>query len=289
MEGEDEETENPRSFSGKPAWRKVIILAAGSVTNFVAGFLILVMIFAAAGGYAVPVIAGFMDGFPAQSDEGLLPGDRILSVDGHKVYVYADISTYFAASNGKTMDLVIERGGKTLIRNHFPLTLREYVVDGQTVQKYGLYFGTETATAGGVLKQSWNTCWYFTRAVWSGLKMLVTGQVSLNDMSGPVGIVSYVGQAGNQGQSAGGIWAGMQNVFYVIALIAVNLAIMNMLPIPALDGGRIFFLLINSGFYLLTRRRIAPKYEAYVHAAGFFLLILLMVVVTFNDVIKLVK
>jgi regulator of sigma E protease len=114
--------------------------------------------------------------------------------------------------------------------------------------------------------------------------MLVKGQVGLSDMSGPVGIVSYLGQAGSQG---GSVWAGLENVLYVIALIAVNLAIMNLLPIPALDGGRIFLLLVTEGWYLLTHRRIDPKYEAYLNTAGFALLILLMVVITMSDVWKL--
>ena len=106
-------------------------------------------------------------------------------------------------------------------------------MDGQTVTMYGIYFATEEVTPLGLLKQSWDTCWYFARAVWSGLVMLVTGQVGLDDMSGPVGIVTYLGEAGSQGGSIG---AGLQNVCYVIALIAVNLAIMNLLPLPAGRG-----------------------------------------------------
>lgn len=136
------------------------------------------------------------------------------------------------------------------------------------------------------MKQSWNTCWYFARAVWSGLVMLVSGQVGLDDMSGPVGIVSYLGEAGSQG---GSIVAGLENVCYIIALIAVNLAIMNLLPIPALDGGRIFLLLVGELWFLLSGRKLNPKYEAWLHGIFFALLILLMVVVTFSDIWKLVK
>jgi regulator of sigma E protease len=150
---------------------------------------------------------------------------------------------------------------------------------------YGIYFGREDATASGILSQSWYTCGYFAKAVWSGLAMLVQGQVGLSDMSGPVGIVSYLGEAGSQGGSIAG---GIQNVIYVIALIAVNLAIMNLLPIPALDGGRIFLLLVSEVWFLLTHRRPDPKYEAYLHAAGFALLIGLMLVITFSDVWKIV-
>lgn len=286
MEGEDEDTGNPRSFSSKAAWKKIIILVAGSASNFLAGFLIVVILFTMAGGYVVPVVRDFMDGFPCEGEAGLLPGDRILSINGHKVSVYSDVSTALSTAAGDTMDLTIRRDGEILERNDLPLTLRDYTVDGETVRRYGLYFGVEDATVLGVLKQSWDTCLYFSRAVWSGLSMLVRGDVALSDMSGPVGIVSYLGEAGTQ---ASDVSSGMQNVLYVIALIAVNLAIMNLLPIPALDGGRIFFLLVSELFFFLTRRKISPKYEAYLHAGGFALLILLMVVVTFSDIVKLVN
>lgn len=255
MEGEDEDSKNPRAFSRKAAWRKLIILAAGSVMNFVAGFVLVAILFGVAGSYTVPVIRDFAEGFAYAGEDGLQRGDRFLSINGHKVTVYSDVSTQFSAAQGGTMDLVVERNGEAVTLEDFPLQPQEYVVDGQTVTMYGIYFATEEVTPLGLLKQSWDTCWYFARAVWSGLVMLVTGQVGLNDMSGPVGIVTYLGEAGSQGGSIG---AGLQNVCYVIALIAVNLAIMNLLPLPALDGGRIF------------------------------LLILLMVLVTFSDIWKLV-
>lgn len=241
MEGEDEDSKNPRAFSRKAAWRKLIILAAGSVMNFVAGFVLVAILFGVAGSYTVPVIRDFAEGFAYAGEDGLQRGDRFLSINGHKVTVYSDVSTQFSAAQGGTMDLVVERNGEVVTLEDFPLQPQEYVVDGQTVTMYGIYFATEEVTPLGLLKQSWDTCWYFARAVWSGLVMLVTGQVGLNDMSGPVGIVTYLGEAGSQGGSIG---AGLQNVCYVIALIAVNLAIMNLLPLPALDGGRIFLLVV---------------------------------------------
>ena len=115
--------------------------------------------------------------------------------------------------------------------------------------------------------------------------MLVSGQVGLDDMSGPVGIVSYLGEAGSQG---GSIVAGLENVCYIIALIAVNLAIMNLLPIPALDGGQILFLLVGGIYHFFTHRRIDQKYLGYINMAGFFCLIALMVVVAVSDVNKLI-
>ena len=234
---------------------------------------------------SVPVIRDFAEGFAYAGEDGLQRGDRFLSINGHKVTVYSDVSTQFSAAQGGTMDLVVERNGEAVTLEDFPLQPQEYVVDGQTVTMYGIYFATEEVTPLGLLKQSWDTCWYFARAVWSGLVMLVTGQVGLDDMSGPVGIVTYLGEAGSQGGSIG---AGLQNVCYVIALIAVNLAIMNLLPLPALDGGRIFLLVVGEVWFLFSGQKLNPKYEAWIHAVGFFLLILLMVLVTFSDIWKLV-
>lgn len=253
--------------------------------NFVAGFLLVALLFTAAGSYAVPVIREFAEGFSCAGADGLQVGDRILSINGHTISVYQDVSTQLASASGETLDLVVERDGEPVVLNDLPLTPKDYTVDGQTVTMYGIYFDKEQATASGVLVQSWKTCGYFARAVWSGLAMLVTGQVGLHDMSGPVGIVSYLGQAGSQG---GSVAAGMQNVCYIIALIAVNLAIMNLLPLPALDGGRIFLLIVGEVWQLLSGRRLDPKYEAWIHGAGFALLLLLMVVVTFSDIWKLV-
>ncbi len=286
MEGEDEDTKNPRSFYCKAPWRKVIILAAGSVMNFIAGFVLVAILFVSAGSYTVPVIRDFMEGFPCAGPAGLLPGDRILSVNGHAVPIYSDLSTQLnAAAGAGSMDLVVERNGEKVVLDDLPLTPREYTVDGQQVKMYGIYFNVEKVTIPGLIKQSWHTCWYFGKAVWSGLVMLFTGQVGLHDMSGPVGIVSYLGQAGSQGND---LAAGMQNVCYIIALIAVNLAIMNLLPIPALDGGRIFLLLVGELWFLFSGKKLPAKYEAWIHGMGFTLLILLMVVVTFSDIWKLV-
>lgn len=291
MEGEDAASEdaasgNPRAFSAKAPWKRLVILAAGPVANFLAGLLIVLCLFTAMGGYAVPVVRDFMDGFPCEGEDGLLVGDRILEIEGEKILVYADVSPALRAAGEGPKDLVVERDGQRVELSALPLDLQEYEVGGQSVAMYGLYFDRETASPLGVLKQSWNTCLYFARAVWSGLAMLVSGQVGLKDMSGPVGIVSYLEEAGSQSATISG---GLQNVFYLMGLIAVNLAVMNLLPIPALDGGRIFFLLLSEGWWVLTHRPLNPKYEAYLHAGGFVLLMLLMVVITFSDILKLVE
>ena len=124
----------------------------------------------------------------------------------------------------------------------------------------------------------------FARLVWMSLEDLVSGLVSVSDMSGPVGIVSTISEVGSQSAT---VRDGLQNIAYLGAFIAINLAVMNMLPLPALDGGRIFLLLVNSLFTAITKKRIPAKYEAYVHAAGMVLLLGFMAFVTFKDIWKL--
>ena len=256
MEGEDEATDDPRAFARKALWRKIIILAAGSGMNLLAGFLLVAVFFLVAGSYTAPVIQDFVEGFPCAGEQGLLPGDRILSVNGHRITVYEDLRAQLNTAAGHdTMDLVVERAGQRVVLEDLPLTPRSYTVEGQQVTMYGIYFTVEEITLPGL-------------------------------MSGPVGIVSYLGQAGSQG---GSMTTGLLNVCYIIALIAVNLAIMNLLPIPALDGGRIFLLLAEEIWFRFSGQKIPAKYTAWINGVGFVLLILLMVAVTFSDVWKLVN
>ena len=284
MEGEDADTEgNPRSFAAKPLWRKLIILVAGSFMNLLAGFVIVAILFSMVESYSVPVLRETMDGCPAAGI--LMPGDRILNIDGQRVTVFYDLSSALSAG-GDEKTITVRRDGRKLTLTDVPLPLQEYEDNGQTMKLYGLRFCREEPTLPGVLAESWRTCDYFARLVWEGLGMLVRGQVGLSDISGPVGIVSTLEEVGSQGVT---VSDGMQNVLFVIALIAVNLAVMNMLPIPGLDGGRVFLLLAGELFYLVTRRRLNPKYEGYLNA-GFLVLILgFMAVVTMSDVWKLVK
>lgn len=286
MEGEDGDSEDPRSFSHKAGWKKFIILVAGSFMNFLTGLVILLLLYSQAQSFVTPVIAGFMDGFPYESEAGLLPGDRILSVNGERIYNKSDLDFFFSRVNGANMDLVIVRDGKKLVRNQFPLALRDYEYNGTTRKMYGLTFEVREATVVTRLQQGWYSALDMVRLVRVSLTDLFSGQVGIQDMSGPIGIVNAIGEVGAESDNA---VDAMRNILNFVAFIAINLAVMNLLPIPALDGGRIFFLVIDGLFVLLTRKKLDPKYEGYVNAAGFFCLILLMVVVAFNDIMRLVQ
>lgn len=285
MEGEDEETNNPRAFTAQKVWKRLIILLAGSAMNFLTGFVIILLLFSQSQAFSTPVIDGFADGFALSGENGLQEGDRISKVDGENIYIYSDISIFFARTNGETMDLVVERDGETVILDDFPLKLQEYTENGQTTTRYGINFSVVPATVGMRLREAWFHSVDFVRLVRVSLVDLFSGHASLKDVSGPIGIVDTLTQVGEQSQTVG---AAAMNIFYFAALIAINLAVMNLLPIPALDGGRIFFLLISSVITLLTKKKIDPKYEGYIHLAGLICLLVLMVVVAFNDIFRII-
>ena len=285
MEGEDTASDNPRAFTAQPLWKRLIVLAAGSLMNFVTGFLIILLLFTQSQTFATPVIRDFAEGFPQSAEAGLQAGDRIVKVDGERIYTYSDISIFFSRSNGETMDLVVDRSGETVVLDDYPLKLREYTENGETVARYGINFSMEPATFGRQLREAWFTSVDFVRLVRVSLMDLITGRASLREVSGPIGIVDTLAQVGEQSQTAG---IAAKNILYFAALIAVNLAVMNLLPIPALDGGRIFFLLISTLITRITRKKVNPKYEGYIHMAGLVCLLALMVVVAFSDIVKIV-
>lgn len=283
MEGEEDDSDDPRSFGKQAMWKKLIVLAAGAAMNFLTGLVLVLVLFSQAQAFAVPVLVGFMDGFPLEGEQGLMVGDRILSVNGERIRLSSDVSLFLDRGYGEPYDMVVERNGAKVVLDDLPLELQEYTENGKTTRRYGLYFGVEEATVANKLKNSWYTAMNFVRLVRISLTDLITGAAGVKDLTGPVGIVDTITQVGNRAETLAGA---ARNILHFCALIAVNLAVMNLLPLPALDGGRIFFLLINGLWFLLFRRRIDPKYESYVHIVGLLALLALMVVVTFNDLIR---
>ena len=282
MEGEDGDSADPRAFSRQKVWKRLIILAAGSGMNFIMGLIIVLILFANAGAFRSPVIDSFMEGCPYESADGFQKGDRILRIDGKRVWLYYDVGDYLA--NGEeTHDVVLRREGRRVTLEDYPLVPIEY--EGVEGKMYGFYFGTEPATIGRKLSYSWNTTMEFVHLVWDALGQLFGGKVTVNDLSGPVGIVDMMAETGEQAES---VSDALHNIFYLGAFIAVNLAVMNMLPIPALDGGRIFLLLVTALIEALIRKKLDPKYESYIHAAGMILLLLLMAYVMFHDIFRIV-
>lgn len=285
MEGEEEDSDDPAALNRQGFWKKLLIFAAGAAMNFLTGLIIIFFLYADAQAFYTPTITGFAEGCPLESADGLQTGDRILSIDGERVYVYSDLSLLLPRNTTGVYDLVVERGGEKVRLNDFAVERRTYTgADGKEFTGLGLYFGVEKADWGVRLRYTWNNAVDFVRLVRLSLQMLVTGEAGLKDLSGPVGIVSTITQVGTASET---IAAAVENILYFGAMLAVNLAVMNMLPIPALDGGKIFFLIIDEIAMKLFRKKIPEKYEMAVNTVGFVALMGFMLVVTFNDVFKL--
>ena len=282
MEGEDEDTGDPGAFSRQAGWKKIIILCAGSFMNFVLGLVMTVVLFLGISQARVPEITQFAGGFQHEGADGLMVGDRIVEVDGHGIWLYADVQTYLSRNDGNGVDLVVERDGARISLSDFPMGRYEYELEGRQYRGFGLIFGAvEELSIVQRIGQGFAQTIDFVRVIWMSLGDLLTGQVAVSELSGVIGVVDVVSEVG---AGSATVALGVQNVFYFMALIAVNLAVMNMLPIPALDGGRIFFVLLNGVIYAISRRRIPEKYEGYVHAGAFVVLLALMAVIALHDV-----
>ena len=281
MEGEDEESEDPRAFSAQHPLKKAVILFAGAGMNFLLGLLLLLIVFF----YSAPqtnVITNFMNDCPYQGEQALQIGDEFYKIDGHRVYVTDDVSILLARG-GDEHDIIVRRDGKLVELKDFTVTLREYEeADGL---RYGFYFEDKADSLWDKLRYTWYYAMDFSGIVWESLRDLVSGVYGVESLSGVVGIV---GMMNNVGQSSETVVIGVVNLLYFGAFITVNLAIMNLLPIPALDGGRIFFLIVLWPIEKLLGHKINPKYEGYIHTVGLVLLMALMAYVMFNDVLRIV-
>ena len=287
MEGEDEDTGNPRSFQKADWWKRVIILVAGSFMNLLTGILIYCFLFLPQPQIVEPAIVEFTECCTFNTEDGLRLDDVILQIDGEKVYSNADISTLLSFSPDGVHDLIIERDGGELRFEDFAMTHLHENEDGTTYRHYGFAFGKAVdASLGQRMKFVWNTCLDNIRMVRLSLQMLFTGQAGLQDMSGPVGIVSQMSEIAEQSETAK---LAFLNLLSVCAFIAINLAVMNLLPIPALDGGRVVALLITAAIEKVIGRKIDSKYEGYIHGAGMILLLGLMAVIMFKDIFVLMK
>ena len=284
MEGEDADTDSPRSFQKAAWWKRLIILVAGAAMNFVTGVLLMLLVYLPVQQVVVPVINSFED-YATVDDYGLQVGDEIIEVDGEKIYVYSDFSMILGLNPGEYHDLVVRRNGGEVVLEDFHLERHETVNEDGTVQNlFGMNFTLQELDFGGKIRYAWSQCRDTVRLVRLSLQMLFNGQAGLSDVSGPVGIVQ---QMTTVTKASATTLDALLNLMYFGAFIAINLAVMNLLPIPALDGGRVVGLLITAAVEGITRKKIDPKYEGYLHGAGMILLLGLMAVVMFKDILFL--
>ena len=288
MEGEDQDTENPRSFQKAAWWKRLIILFAGSAMNLIAGFLIVVLVnsFALS---PIPQIESLRTGSSLTAEGGLQAGDTILKMDDYTIEDISDFDKVLPADGAtKQFDVLVNRDGQEILLENVTFELKEFQKDaeGEAVMYYGLTWKTVRLNFGQVLTQSWADCIGFVEIVWLSLGMLLSGEASVGDLTGPVGIV---GMMIDMASASATWWAALLNMLYFGGFIAINLGVMNLLPVPALDGGRILALLVTTAIVKVTKKPVNPKIEGYIHAGGMILLLIFMAAIMFKDIFVLFK
>ena len=263
-----------------------IIFVAGAFMNFLTGLIIVICLYAGAQAFYTTEIVELNPDFPQQGEDGLMPGDTIYAINGERVYLKSDVSLIMGLGDTGTIDMTVLRDGKKFDRT---LTKQVYTDEnGKEYEAYGFtYGGIVEATPLLRLQYSWYQTMDYVRIVRLSLQMLLSGAAGVNDLSGPVGIVSTITEVGKETEAEAGFGAALESILYFAAMFAVNLAVMNLLPLPALDGGHVLFLLVNVIAVALFKKEIPSKYLNVINGIGFALLMALMLFVTFHDIVKL--
>ena len=271
--GEDEESDNENSFRNKSVWRRIVVIAAGAIMNLILGFILSLIIFLVAGKVTTTIIAEIVPGSGCEA-AGMAVGDRITKVNGLHIFTANDIIYELRNDEDGVLDFVVERDGENLTFNgvKFGLTVDEET--GERVLNYDFKVYMKNMTAAELLPAAANKFMYYSRLILMSLRDLISGKYGLNNLQGPVGIVTVISESAQES----GFDIGY--LLDIAMLISVNVGIFNLLPLPALDGGRLVFLIIEA----IRRKPIKAETEGMVHFAGFALLMLLMIIVTFNDV-----
>jgi len=284
MEGEDGDSDNPRAFHKAAWWKRLIILVAGSFMNFVVGVVIVAVVLFSQTHYVVPQIEEIDSRSALVCEEGLQAGDTILELNNKKISVYEDFTLATLMLPDGEYEMVVLRNGEKVTLKNVPM-IRQVPDDrGGDTLLYGITPVVKETTFGSVPERIFPTAMNHVKTVLVSLKLLLTGQAGLQDMTGPVGIVGMMSETASNAKTFG---VAVVNLLWFGGFIAINLAVMNLLPIPALDGGRVFGLLVSKAIEKITKKKLNPKYEGYIHGVGMILLLALMAVILFKDIFSL--
>lgn len=266
MEGEDEDSDEPRALNNKKAWQKAIVICAGSFMNLLLA-VVLMIIFVFYIGTATTTLDAVQKGSPAE-EAGLKPGDKIVMVDGNKTNEWTDVTDIIIGTENNKAEITVERNGKEYT------FVTGFMKNEEGRKMIGITSARQRDPVSAV-KDGAKATFDMTVNMYEILKRLFTGDVSAKELSGPVGIVYMVDQS---------ISYGFMYFLYFMSLISLNLAIVNMLPLPALDGGRLLFIIVRK----ITGKAITDDMEGKIHFIGIMLLLLLMVYVTWNDIVRFI-
>lgn len=275
MVGEEEASDSEGAFGNKSVWARIAVVAAGPVFNFILAW-VLALIIVGSVGYDNTMVDIIPDS--AAAEAGMEDGDQIISINGSRTWLYREVSLYSSLHQGQTATVVFERNGE---KQTVVLTPKQ---SDTGAYLYG-FSRTVQREKGGALETVGYSCAeirYWLKATVESLKMLIGGQVRLEEMSGPVGIVSTIGDTYEESRVDGWYYVTM-NMIMIAIFLSVNLGVMNLLPIPALDGGRLVFLILEA----IRGKAIPQEKESMVHFTGFVLLMGLMAVILFSDLHKL--
>lgn len=272
MEGEDEESDDKNSFGSKKPWQKAGVIVAGAFMNLLFGYIVMIVLTIMSGRVGTTTVAMFNEG--AVSNNYLRVNDRIVSVNGSKVKTPNDITFEFLRDKDGIIDLEVIRNDEKIKLPPIQFQMEE-IEDGVNAINLDFKVYSKELTPLGVFGYSFNWAVTIVKQVWVSLIDLLTGRFGFNQLSGPVGVAAAIGEASTMG---------IDSLLLMVAFITINLGVFNLLPFPALDGGKLVFILIEA----IRGKPIPAQYEGYIHTAGLILLLGLVVFVTFNDVIKLI-
>ena len=257
-----------------PVWQRALIMAAGACMNFLLGFVVMAILLAAQNEPITSRVIYAVEDGALCGQTGLEAGDKVLAVNGRRCFVANDMLYELMRTEDYSASFTVLRDGKKveLPRVQFDTWQNE---DGETHMSLGFTVYGIKKTPVNVIKEAWNSVLYYGRIIFTSLMDLLRGRESINDLSGPVGIVTAIGQAASYG------W---QDLLELLVLITVNLGIFNLLPFPALDGGKVVFLLIEG----VTGHAVPEKIQSGLTLAAFALLFALMIFATYNDIVRLV-
>ncbi|KUJ91503.1 MAG: putative membrane-associated zinc metalloprotease [Thermoanaerobacter thermocopriae] len=262
LEGEDEKSNDPRAIVNKPWPVRLAVFAAGPLMNILLAFLLLFIVFFNIGS-PIPQVKSVMEGYPAEK-AGIVPGDKIVMVNNTKINTWEELEKAISSNGERVLTIEIQRGNQILQKQVKPI----FDKNASKVM-IGIVPDYERS-----ISLAFKTAINQTILIILSLVMLVTGKVSVNDIMGPVGIVQAVGTVAK---------TGVINLLAFSALISVNLGLFNLLPLPALDGGRILFVLAEA----IRGKPLPPEKEGYIHYLGFLLLIALLIFVTYRDILRI--
>lgn len=276
MGEDDAEDVGEGSFNSKSVWARISVVAAGAIFNFILAFIFAVIIVGFTG-YDKPVISDVVADFPAQ-EAGMQAGDRIVKLNNKHIHLWREVTYYNMFHQGEKVDVIYERDGQ---RHEVTLVPKKsetgsYIMGLEPPQSY------EKANVFTAIQYGVYEVEFWISTTLESLKMLVTGDVGVDQLSGPVGIMNVVDDTYQETKEYGALMVIMQ-MLNIGILLSANLGVMNLLPLPALDGGRLVFLFVEA----IRGKRVPPEKEGWVHGIGMILLLALMAFVLFNDIKRL--